>query len=421
MAICRLQRFGATFCILLSSALTASCAYIDHVETRAETMNLSLADYDNTATLLNIIRASLFEPLEFTSSGPLKGYNNPHGAGTLAGARDYAFSTGVTVSNNNDFSVSVVEDPASYQALLSPLSPATLGFFIEQGYPRELVFNLFIDRVAVETSPKSGRFREYQNAPFAFHDEEEAKRGTPEEWNFECYASHLQSWIDQGLTVAIDRSAIPGTKVVPAHRICFDQHLRGPLRRSSASSISNGLRQMCPDIDGLAVVNTPDDNVSASPECSSPGAWTAPISLEPPSPNASGQNNPQGRKASGKSVPNISPVAYQTSWEVSMQGGRRVRLNLRSVFGAYNYIGRIVEKKNPLSLISNFDPSDTTFFTITNDDRNCFTKVEYHDQHWCIPNGANNSKRIFGLLRQVLRLNANPAVQPTTPTVRLVQ
>jgi hypothetical protein len=57
--------------------LSTGCAVIDGpgLGERAEGINRSIADYRNVATLLNIIRASNYEPLQFVSISGVTGHN----------------------------------------------------------------------------------------------------------------------------------------------------------------------------------------------------------------------------------------------------------------------------------------------------------------------------------------------------------
>jgi hypothetical protein len=70
--------FGKRLLIVtVISSLLLSCSVVDGVGVgeRADGMNRSISDYRNVSTLLNIIRASEFEPLQFYSVAQVTGHN----------------------------------------------------------------------------------------------------------------------------------------------------------------------------------------------------------------------------------------------------------------------------------------------------------------------------------------------------------
>jgi len=59
-------------------------------------------------------------------------------------------------------------DAQSWQAMLTPVDAATIGFFIKQGYSPELLFWLFIDHLRQQMGPNT--YEEYTNAPTNLDD-----------------------------------------------------------------------------------------------------------------------------------------------------------------------------------------------------------------------------------------------------------
>src|SRR5208283_3585035 len=57
-----------------------------------------------------------------------------------------------------------IEDPATYAALLTPIDPATIAFFINQRYPQSLILLLFIDHISI-TFPGSRTSVTVENIP----------------------------------------------------------------------------------------------------------------------------------------------------------------------------------------------------------------------------------------------------------------
>jgi len=61
-----------------------------------------------------------------------------------------------------------LDDPGSWQAMLTPVDAATIGFFIKQGYSPELLFWLFIDHLRQQVGPDT--YQEYTNDPTNLDD-----------------------------------------------------------------------------------------------------------------------------------------------------------------------------------------------------------------------------------------------------------
>jgi hypothetical protein len=177
MASSRPARFGervrlslsrAAIAIMLISAISA-CTSFDPLDSTGESFNRNTTDYSNDAILLNIVRSSLYEPLSFITITSISGLSSATGTLGFAGFTLGPAKPPVTFilgpnsaarTNTNTANVNVVDDPASWVALLAPVNPATIAFFINQGYPRELLFFLFTDRLRKLKKDTNGKFTE---------------------------------------------------------------------------------------------------------------------------------------------------------------------------------------------------------------------------------------------------------------------
>jgi hypothetical protein len=123
-------------------------------------------------------------------------------------------------TNSNDFNISVIDDPASYAALLAPVDPATIGFLINAGYEQGRVLFLFISRIHVFSKGRSDDFSQDFLAPshgeYVFNE------------SYTQFFRALAEYVDQGLSVKIDPTFVPGSNAKAHERICFDARLVGP-------------------------------------------------------------------------------------------------------------------------------------------------------------------------------------------------
>src|SRR5580698_10022738 len=147
-------------------ALTASCLALSGCITfgsigdRGVSLDQGIGGMMNRGILLNIVRASRDEPLYFLSInqavgtgmsdikiGPPQFTLGPHL--TLA-EKQYTFGTaGTNIFDNNTtttFTLNVYGNQAFYQGMMQPLSLTEVNLLLNQGFPRELIFFLVIDK-----------------------------------------------------------------------------------------------------------------------------------------------------------------------------------------------------------------------------------------------------------------------------------
>lgn len=165
--------------IAVAVLLLAGCAVVDKYADRAVDYNLQAEKTQQQNLLLNIIRASLRRPMQFTgltsitgtasASGTLGGgYGNTHqtpvaqdlGANipaTLGSISNQAIGrivtgTGTasgTMSGGPTFTVPVLDTQEFYQGILAPVSHQIIDYYVKQGYPPQILFDLFVASVDV--------------------------------------------------------------------------------------------------------------------------------------------------------------------------------------------------------------------------------------------------------------------------------
>lgn len=357
---------------LLPPMALCSCGALDNIEGRASAVNVTTEDYASQAILLNIIRASLFEPVNFAAVTAFTGHGTfsvgaPSVTWPPAAAATFAVgNTTVSGVASHDFNVNPLDDPGSYSALLSPLNAATIGLFVRQGYPRQLLYMMTIDYIE-ESSTNSI----YYNNP------------EPNIHSFYAALGKINTYAVAGLTVATDNDAMASpTKYVPGYLVCFDPLLP------------------------IAGHITPDAKYAGySPLCNSAAkAWTVARSGDPSTENIDTKKEPK-------------PVPYYVFINPERE---QVQLHTKSVYGMYEYLGALMRVNTPI-VFEKFKLQDSTVFTITHETTDCFVSVDYEGQHYCVPNSANNTKRLIALLRQLMSILTTPSGQAATSTVRAIQ
>jgi len=169
-------------------ALTG-CAIVDKYSERAVEYNLQAEKTQQQNLLLNIIRASLRRPMQFTGlqsitgtasvSGTVGGgYTNTHQTptvqdlGALAPPSTQIGNTAIgriltatgtasgTMSGGPTFVVPVLDTQEFYQGILTPVSHQIIDYYVQQGFPPEVLFDLFVSKVEmiVTDGPGCARF-----------------------------------------------------------------------------------------------------------------------------------------------------------------------------------------------------------------------------------------------------------------------
>lgn len=114
---------------------------------------------------------------------------------------------------------------------------------------------------------------------------------------------------------------------------------------------------------------------------------------------------------------NLKVGSARSTYEMCIDGHIEVRLYLRSAFGVYEYLGQLLAHSMALGLYTGRG-SDIQVLTITHQDNYCFVSTIFEGDPYCVPLTADNTKRIFALLRQLVALNTTVQYGQPTLTVR---
>jgi hypothetical protein len=403
---------------MLVAVVAAACAIIDTVDPRYDVVNRASAKARNEGILLNIVRASRNVPLNFIAFSRVSGSQGAsatvalptfllgptftavttavNAAGAVTGQtfsrqlgspqRDVIFNdrtAGASANALNSFEISLLETKEFYSGLLHPVDLPTLNFFIRQGYERELLFWLFTESVRVSTREGVVEFR---------NDPDSAVACEPGGARERCFSNIIDLALATGLTVETrsEKSASGGRPVVYG-RLCFDRVLMQRARREYPPEMFTELQTV------VAGQHRPRCGIVP---------WI----------NADGA---AGKKKGGTPA---SAATDTLRFEVlgSTQGPLRFEITTRSVYGIYQFLGRIVRTDNPIRLRGRGD--DELLLTIVRRDvlTSCFVALDFEGIAYCVPNeGAENTKRVFGLLTQLLALRTLVGDLAITPTVRV--
>jgi hypothetical protein len=348
--------------------------------------------------LSNVIRASYAEPLSFVQMGKVSGTTTQSGTmglpaimfgphipntGTFlaqhaeqsetsfganpAGASG-AIGNSTTLSGSTNFEVTPTETKEFYRALLSEVDPRTLELFAREGISRELLLYLFTDRVVVS---RGGNSLDIANEPL--------------DPTYKADQVGFAYYVDLAVKFGLTSEPVPGQpKAKPA----------GKAKDGSATAAEPQRWHLCfsPSLRDKRL--PPATN---SPACGEAG----------------------------------KPEDDQTVRFVGGHGEQvTVKILPRSIFSIFQFLGHIVAagqqgqiKLKSAEAIGLPPLSDDNLFVVTSgENTQCFAMTTHDGQTYCVPlNGATNTKRILGILTQLIALNTTVNDVPVTPTVRVLR
>jgi hypothetical protein len=436
-----------------------ACALVDPVDNRYDTVARSLAKARNETIFLNLVRASHDYPLSFviisnvtpsmqnTTSlalptfllGPhIPSFGNPGtnvASPLFTPGRDVIFGN-TTASNSTqvstNFNVSTQETSTFYQGFLKPIDLQTLNYFIRQGYPRELLFWLFTDSFQLELDGKKYGYRYDPPDDYGCSREDDKHR---------CFIDWVHTATLAGLTVeekTLQTSAsssgggggsgspsTPGkTSTTAFARFCLDrilgQQAQATLSKEEVAlqtSTSGRLPNLDFPLKGLYLpalkLNCREDWDTTSML----GAQTdvLPLKFCPGQDDNSDNKQPTKCKSTFTIVP-------RSAYGVFKFLGMLMKIEREHIAPApYAFIplGREYALGPPQLETVHEDPPLMT--VLQNLGGECFVHTWFVDGEYCVPEQAATTKRVFGLLAQLIAIQTAANDLSITPIVRVIQ
>jgi hypothetical protein len=175
------KRTVATLTNMCTALLLASCGFVDHFGPRVYDNNLQSQDALNQETLLNIVRASRFQALNFVAISQLTGGQTEtlssglptvtFGPSQIASQKQWVFgSNSLSSVANASFQTNPLQTTAFQQGMMTPISPKTAALLMAT-LPHESVYYAILDGIKFKTDNYVYYFRNdplddaYEGAP----------------------------------------------------------------------------------------------------------------------------------------------------------------------------------------------------------------------------------------------------------------
>jgi hypothetical protein len=436
--------------ILAVTLLLSACAFVDDFAPRQYDLNVGSEDALNEETLLNIVRASEFQPLNFVGVSQLTGGQSEQaniGLPTItfgpqknAAAKEFALSGNVLQNTaTGSFTVNPLISSTFQQALVSAVPVATISQLVVQ-FKREPVFYAVIDSMTLTITDGAQTYTEI------LHNDPANDSPPPTAPQLTC------AQIFSGSTTIM---AAPPRNTLPLYQLGSELYEKDDVDACSFSKFGSVLRTALGY--GLTAEVPPKQAAGASAALPSgtlnftgsvtigpkDGATATPAKVAPapaaspqvPTPAASStasntQSPPQGIFCfePGLAVPNnrdtvrshmqnvcgaATPPTALTFQFPSV--GVSVVINLRSPAGVFGFLGSLLRERETLAI--NYASAETAplktgpFLNIVNDSGNtCAIHVKYQSVHYCVPTQGSANTNVMIQILQVLR---NLSISPT--------
>jgi hypothetical protein len=482
--------WGRVLLVAFAAGYLAACTQVvdSVVESRYGQYNHSTDWAKNEAILLNIARASEFQPLNFLSFQPYTGSatvsasaSSPSfiiGPDRIASQKQYTIGSGAlaaSATGTGTINVTSLDTSDFYDSLLSPVDFANLNAFQRQSYPRELLFRLFTDYVSLK--PLNG---DRSHAYILYNEAPERKRcvdlpydvvhrlygNTPDPRQTRiCFEDLVGFALLSGLSSEVRTVAQPSSspaaaapaataagsksttppKMQTEGRLCFDPALanREMGQALAADPSSNNRRflyaissaiyhPICggtgPDDIWLPDSTSTKQAPAKNPQPAAPAAG-APDKPKPPAgihTTVASTSAPGTKPSPG--VENLSVVVKIKTgnpvWDIHLLGKDTVEIGTRSTFSIYSFLGRLLRQPQepPNELIEPDEDGDKFILTVhKGQPTGCFAAAVLDLTVYCVPiDHAENTKRSFSILSQLLALKTTTDDLQLTPTLRLL-
>ncbi|MBM3537489.1 MAG: hypothetical protein FJX55_06605 [Alphaproteobacteria bacterium] len=403
-----LRHLGRALTIVGALAVSACQSLVDFSDWAAG-YDKAVERTHNENVLINMVRAAYNRPLHFATIAVVRGNGQVSPAiqgffpfvNFSAPARSGATLTpSIGVTSGFNFDLASLDNSEFITGLLTPISPATVHFYVMQGIPRELLFSLFIERVTITANNRTETYINDPNDP-----------------RYDAFVATLQNLLELGFTTENPQIMMPFGPALTT------QEAKDPLRLQAAAQ-AGLILQPTPvgsevHYQLMRAINYPRfcftggaPNMPRLPQSVMCGSLDAPGAGAAPQPGSQ-QNFQSGSGIAGFENASLSVVIRSTRDVFNFVGNliyqqveRPVphRLILTSQEAKnYNYLGRgdelIVVRKNQTR------PGD-------------LVRVDFEGNTYSIPaENQGNSALVMSVIQQILNLSKSVNLIPTTSAV----
>ena len=171
------RHFSKAIAVALALAL-GGCQSMEDFSDWSAGYDKAVEASQNENMLINMVRAAYNRPLHFTAISVVRGNGQVSPSLGLTGQLPFAnpFKGGILgagptlgVSGGFNFDMASLDNAEFMGGLVTPIAPSTVNSYVNQGIPREILFNLLIQKVTISDGTHSDTYvndptrADYQN------------------------------------------------------------------------------------------------------------------------------------------------------------------------------------------------------------------------------------------------------------------
>jgi len=395
-------KMGGRLAATCAMLLLTGCIAVGQLDRRANTFNEQVADVSNTALLMNLARASHEEPVYFLALNQLSstGATDFHatapqfylGPNLPAADKIATFNMGMGTSldnsTNTQLQMSVLGSKDFYNGLLGTLDLRDVDLLLHQGYSRELIFYLVIEKAKITVITPPGAPESSIPPQVVYNDPTNPQ-------SFALFQYYIKEAMEHGLTTE--------TFEAP-NDVASDTAAPGEAPKTGALAIQ---AELCYDKALALPTDLPD--IPKGSYC--------------------GDKPAIRRTDTGGATP-LYVTLHDKSFPLHDQQ-LQIDVSTRSIYEIFYYLGSIIHSGKEVDLQPFNLPAETIVQEPLLDIRvnkpatlseagGCFSAIKYEGDSFCVPHeGARSTKRVFGILNALLALKQSVSDLPNTQTVRI--
>jgi hypothetical protein len=155
-----IRNFGAAALALC----LAGCASAQRFSANVTAYNIDAERAENQQILLNVVRASQRQPMEFTQLQSVSGVSSAGLTVNLTqplkqygGTTASTLAPSITTSGGPTITVGVLDTQEFYQGILKPLTIQELDYYLKRGLPKRAVYTLFVSKIEIRLKGPDGK------------------------------------------------------------------------------------------------------------------------------------------------------------------------------------------------------------------------------------------------------------------------
>jgi hypothetical protein len=147
--------------IVATCGLATGCSFAPVISDHSIRYNLVAAKSSNQVMLLNVLRAKDRRPMHFTALGLMRGSFSLSATGSLAATigrnptAPFGLGAGVSGSSGPSFDVAILNSKKFMSGILTPVRMAQIDYYWQQGWPKEILLHLFVEKIEIKRKDNS--------------------------------------------------------------------------------------------------------------------------------------------------------------------------------------------------------------------------------------------------------------------------